>query len=102
MTILTTKEIKELIETVIERHHLLRSITENLFGSKLNDEIWILFEAYCEQVALRIGDRYKWIEWFMYENDFGDCEFEARASDEHTLKKIKTVDDLVRLIEESR
>lgn len=102
MSTLATKEIKELIEEVIDRQRLMTAITENLEGSQLCEEIDVLFEAYREQVRSRIDDKEDWIGWFMYENDFGARGFNAKPSDKHELKEIRTVDDLVWLIEESR
>lgn len=99
---MTAEEIKLLIEDAIEHHHQIEAVTKDLYPSKVWTVVIDLCESHVKQVAHRIGDKKEWLEWFMYENDFGARGFEASPGDEHPMRKIETIDDLVWLIEESK
>ena len=50
-----------------------------------------------DALALLIDDKGGWLDWFIYENDFGEKALEAGLKED--LKPIKTLDDLRALIE---
>jgi hypothetical protein len=95
---------KETIEKFIKIHkqrELLIDKLQELFGFAdsvvLYDTLFAMEDFSIELVEEIVGDKTKWIEWFVYENDCGEREYEAGPKD--NLKKIKTVDDLLELIE---
>ena len=50
-----------------------------------------------DALALLIDDKGCWLEWFVYENDFGEKPLEAGL--ENDMKPIKNLNDLRALIE---
>lgn len=48
-------------------------------------------------LALLIDDKYGWLDWFVYDNDFGEKSLNAGLENE--MKPIKTLGDLKALIE---
>lgn len=95
---------KETIEKFIKIHkqrELLIDKLQELFGFTdsvmLYDTLFEMEDFSIELVEEIVGDKAKWIEWFVYENDCGESEYEAGPQD--NFKKIKTVDDLLELIE---
>jgi hypothetical protein len=58
-----------------------------------------VFEKYTKATAKLIGDADGWLDWYMYENDMGEKEMEAKAASWKRKKKIKNISDLCRLIE---
>jgi len=55
-------------------------------------------DSYTRLLSESVGDGDDWVSWFMWENGFGKKRFEAGFN----RKKIKTVDDLWNLIQESK
>ena len=51
-----------------------------------------------QEVMQKIGDDSNWLDWFIFENDCGEKAMEAGY--DKNLKPIKTIDDLIELIEE--
>jgi hypothetical protein len=51
---------------------------------------------YIECIAELVGDNSGWIEWFIYDNDWGRQEMEAGMK--HKMKKIRTSEQLYDLI----
>lgn len=95
---------KEAVEKFIKIHKqkkLLIDKLQELFGFTdsvmLYDTLFAMEDFSIELVEEIVDDKEKWIEWFVYENDCGEKELEAGRQD--NLKKIKTVDDLLELIE---
>jgi len=75
---------------------------EMLFGKNPDGNVqtrfWQLFESYTKLVAIQVGDDFKWLEWFLYDNDCGKKAMEARASSWKKHRKIRTVKDLEAII----
>lgn len=61
----------------------------------LYDSIWRSFDSMLEAV-----DRDGWICWFIYDNNFGKNHLMAGPAEK--LRKIRTVNDLIWLLEESQ
>jgi hypothetical protein len=59
-----------------------------------------LEESYIKLVANIAGDNGRWIDWYIYENDFGRKKYEAGYDGK--MKPIKNTRDLLRLIEEGK
>lgn len=70
--------------------------------SMLGDEVGFvdlgfkLYEGYIELLEEVFDDKDKWISWFIFENNFGDKEFEAGYG--KVISKIKTVKGLWNLM----
>lgn len=58
------------------------------------------FDAYTDELAASIGGSSKeWMDWFLWENDAGKRGFEASPGHGVPLRKIKTLQDLLWLLE---
>jgi hypothetical protein len=95
------KEAVEKFIKIYKQKELLIDKLQELFGFTdrvmLYDTLFAMEDLSIELVEEIVDDKGKWIEWFVYENDCGEKEHEAGRRD--NLKKIKTVDDLLELIE---
>ena len=101
---MTRKEKKELIgrlhQAITKMHREMDSINKSLWanpGCPLYAKIFELQDVAVSSTALLIGDKAHWLDWFAFENDWGKKEYEAGRTGK--LKKIKTVDDLLDLID---
>lgn len=68
------------------------------YESALGRATWFAFDNYVSAVSAAVGDDGDWISWFIHENDCGQRAMQAGYDGK--LKKVKTVKDLVKLIEE--
>lgn len=98
----TTEKIRLIEELVAHYKKISHNLDQvnGLFGaddSKFTDNIWNMFDAYVITTGKLIGDRFYYINWFIWDNGCGkdgkECIFEKRAY------KIKTVKDLVKFME---
>lgn len=65
---------------------------------KLNDNLFMFHEFTIDVLEELIsGNNCGWIEWYIWENNYGEKEMEAGPTDD--LRKIKNVDDLIWLLE---
>jgi hypothetical protein len=62
------------------------------------EEYWKLFDSYTELVAKMVGDKHEWLNWYCWENKMGESGLEAGFNKK--LHPIKTLEDLLRLIED--
>jgi hypothetical protein len=64
---------------------------------KLFNKMWLM-EGLANDFLLELTDEYTidWVNWFIWENDFGEKEMEA--GEKGNLKPIKTLDDLFECI----
>lgn len=74
----------------------LRFVFGNVVDSPIMDAMWGCFGDLTDIVAEKIGDRHKWLEWFIWENDWGKKEYEARFEGQE--RPIKTFEDLLWVI----
>ena len=58
-----------------------------------------IHEEYTKLVAEKVGDEDNWLDWYLFENDAGEKGFEAKAANWKKGRKIKTLEDLLDLIE---
>lgn len=70
--------------------------------SPLYQTIWSLQGHYTRAVAALVGDRSEWMEWFCFDNAMGKNEHEASPGASYPMRKIKTINDLAKLIQESK
>ena len=61
------------------------------------DTVWEMFDRYTDTVEMLIGDHFNNLSWYMLENDCGKDAMERTV--DKKKRKIKTVKDLVWLIE---
>ena len=68
-------------------------------GCKLYGAIFELLGVAIDSTAAAIGDdMHKWLDWFIHENDCGRKGYEAGY--EGRIKPIRTIEDLLDLIEQ--
>lgn len=78
------------------------SALEALFGKDHEGRIQMhlhgLFESYSRMVAIQVGDKDKWLDWFLWDNYCGKKALEAKAPSWKKSRKIRTVKDLEAII----
>jgi len=74
-----------------------RTMLDGHYVYNIGEEI---INEYVNMLADQVGDTANWINWFIWENDFGKRGHEAGYDGEMT--SIRTIDDLYRLITEKR
>lgn len=82
------------LDQAFDALHQAVGFTEN----PLHEAAWKVFELYCDAVSREIGDTGTWISWFINDNRMGLRGFEAGGKGR--MRPIKTVADLVAVIEE--
>lgn len=98
---------KQKVKIVAELKNILKenekelSNIYNIFGANpdgnFQRSVFKLQDFAIKQTSKIIGDNEEWLDWFIYENDWGEKAFEAGYDD--NLKEIKTIDDLVDLLD---
>ena len=103
---MTSEQKEQLIKELCERHDVLEAefdkvaaVMGDVANMPLHEEVWHTFSRYTEAVELLVGDAkpYSWLSWFIYDNDCGRRGLEAGYN--KGMKPIRTVEQLVRLIE---
>ena len=99
-----TKEKITIIEKLLAHYQEMRAMSDamyELFGavadSRAMNPQWKAFDSYTDCVAKLVGDDWSWISWFIWENDCGKKELAAGKG--NRMKPIKTVKDLVEMLE---
>ena len=99
--------MKNKIQKYIDQHKKIEELIDSsseLFGfsdgSKFYDYIFEIDNYMMQEVMQKIGDDSNWLDWFIFENDCGEKAMEAGY--DKNLKPIKTIDDLIELIEEGK
>jgi len=105
MNALTKAERIALLEEWLAEYERVASVCEgieDLFGkhgeSHVQTSFYRLFEKYTQSVSIQVGDDFKWLDWFIWDNDCGKNKMEARASSWKKARKIRTVKDLEAII----
>lgn len=102
---MTTAARTLLVVTAVTRHDALQRAFEPIIAAFNNhdfpafDEAWRTFAAYLAAISREIGDRHELLHWFIYDNDCGRKKLPAKAGAWPAPRPIRTVRDLVRLIE---
>ena len=65
----------------------------------LKESIWQMQATYTRAISLVIGDEFEWLEWFAIDNDMGKKGLTASAGTGKPLKPIKTLAQLLAVIE---
>jgi len=99
------KEIKILIEECIEQFYKIEKLYDDCYkllgGDPESQFFTILYDTYNKYVknlSQLINDDFNWIDWYIWENECGKKEFEAKASKWKKERKIKNVKDLIDII----
>lgn len=99
-------EKKRLVQATIDAIHgadtvlsALRTIVGGV-ESPLADAIYALQDAAIESTASAIGDRYKWLDWFIFDNDCGAKGLEASV-DDAPASPVRDIDGLLYIVERS-
>ena len=100
---MTRKELDRYLKVIKTHRRMVGEYRRAV--SRLSDGVAIDFsegleEAYIKLIAKLSGDTDTWIEWHIYENDFGRKKHEAGY--DGNLKPIKSTRDLLNLIEEGK
>ena len=67
--------------------------------SELFDTMFKMHDNYMAMVSDKVGDDFDSLGWYVYENEYGEKAMEAGVKDD--MRKIKTIDDLMWLMEVS-
>ena len=106
MTALTRKQKAQLIDTLIAAHDAAHEQIDALKltldpnpGCSLYTAVFELIDVAILAAASAIGDSAgEWLDWFVHDNDCGRKAHEAGY--DNRLRPIRTVEDLLDLIEE--
>jgi hypothetical protein len=91
------KEWKEQIQHSESALDRVREAVGLDFDGPMNVAVCELQVAYTKAVAMLVGDRAEWLEWYWLENVMGAKAHPAGPSGK--TRPIKTIDDLLWLIE---
>lgn len=110
---MNTKEKLALLKTWQETYQTLDKAFDdfetalgcNICESKFFDSCWNSFQNYTKAIALLLETETvvgveEWLSWYCYENGMGEKEMEAKARSWKRMRKIKTLTDLLKVIEE--
>ena len=92
-------------QKIKQSDEMLKTLLEPLMlspESPLYETIWALQVALTRAVAKIVGDQCEWLDWYHAENSMGQSAYEACPGHGKPTRKIKTLDDLAWLIEESK
>ena len=106
---LTSEEKIKILRKLICRHQEVDdafSRLEKALGinfsesSDFYDAVWNAIETGIEAASIFMGDKSGWLSWHIYDNDYGKNHLEAGYDGKRN--KIRTVKDLLELIEEGK
>jgi len=107
MTYPTKREAMEMLKAWKKTHANLSAMFDKLFeavgpihDSILYETVWKSFDQHTRALSAALGDSDDWLAWYFGENDMGANAYEAGYDGK--LRKIKTLEDLYRLIEQGR
>lgn len=104
---MNTAEKIKIIESLIESYRAMSASADSmlkLLGITADcdalNPFWKAFDKYVEVVSNLVGDSSDWLTWYIWDNKCGERQMAAGYGGK--LKPIKTVKDLVRLIEKGQ
>ena len=81
----------------------IRKDIEAVFGDCVESKFFSVRSemalTYTRTLSALTGDTGEWLDWYWLENDMGEKEMAAKASNWKKIKKIKSLNDLCKLIE---
>ncbi len=113
---MTNTEKIQLIDDVVaayknqsEAFDKLRHAVGAAPDSLLFDSVWRAFDKYVDAVSKLIGDDFKYLPWFIFDNECGDNAYEVRWTDRDKRGRkrkvtvsVKTTRNLLRVIQSSQ
>jgi hypothetical protein len=87
-------------EACTKQFDALRAIFGAISDTDLHESVWLMFDDYTSALSLAFGDDFEWLAWYANENDMGASGHPAGYDGK--LRKIKSLADLYRLIEQGR
>ena len=107
MRTIDREDTLSLLREWTKHHQALQSLMDGIQATiglnpdgPMFDTVWKVFDAYTNTLSVEVGDYGGWLEWHCVENDMGAKALTAGY--DKKLRKIKTLVDLARLVEESR
>ena len=94
------KEMEELHSFYIEIHKII-DFLEMQPENKIVNLYFKMFETIKNYISEKNNDKFSWIDWFIYDNEFGKKGFEAGYKDKK-VQKIKNLEQLFNLIQEGK
>lgn len=102
---MTKKDVESKLEKCITHYKKISEIFDNFekfVGVSMESPLFLAvfntFELYVDELKVSINDPFDWINWYIYDNECGKNEHEAKASNWKKAKKIKNVKDLADII----
>lgn len=77
---------------------LLKPIFDPRPECNLYNDLWASFQVHLRAVKLVIGDKYDWLDWYIYDNDCGHKDLYAVVDGKEV--EVKTPEQLLDIIEE--
>lgn len=102
---MTTEQKIALIKIVIADHNRLNSEWEKaaaVFGTHDNplfEATWKMFDNYVKSIEAQIEDNFNQLHWFIYDNLCGKRALSVKPGSGAKTRKIKTIAQLVAVIE---
>lgn len=62
----------------------------------LEDSVFNIFDNYTKVLSKLIGDKAEWLDWYCFENSFGEKKMKVKIGTKE--KTIKNLNDLVEMI----
>jgi hypothetical protein len=93
------QEIQNLVDLYQEFHKVwiaFADIAGGDFDSPLAKASWDIFDAYLQSVEKLVGDEYKWIDWYIFENKCGKGKMTVEINGKSRL--VDNIDKLVKII----
>ena len=84
------------INEVYEAHKFL---FESNSSCKALLPTWNMFDDYTDLLSKQLGDTENWLNWYAWDNNFGDKRLEAKASNWKKSRHVCNLKDLLDLIE---
>lgn len=86
--------LRDLTETWDKLHALTGAAVDGPLG----DATWCVFDdAYTQAIAREVGDKNDWLTWHWLENKLGERGY--KAGNQQEMRPIKTIEDLLWVIE---
>lgn len=103
---MTREDKRAIIERLVTILRRLRDHGNTLYSligydGKFTEAVHAVEQEAINAVALAVGDKCGWIDWFIHENDFGARGFEAMRAEWAEMRPIRTVSDLLDLMEDA-
>lgn len=62
----------------------------------LEDSVFVTFDNYTKVLSKLVGDKAEWLDWYCFENNFGEKKMKVKTGDKE--KAIKNFNDLIEVL----